>query len=104
MRRSPAGHGVRDRGAGGPGAVAHRRGRLGGYFLSRLLRDAGTARGVKSDKVYLVGFMAAGKTSLARALAKRLDWQVLDIDETIERRERLTVAEIFARHGEAYFR
>jgi len=59
---------------------------------------------VKSDKVYLVGFMAAGKTSLARALAKRLDWQALDIDETIERRERLTVAEIFARHGEAYFR
>ena len=59
---------------------------------------------MKSDKVYLVGFMAAGKTSLARALAKRLDWQALDIDETIERRERLTVAEIFARHGEAYFR
>jgi len=59
---------------------------------------------VKADKVYLVGFMAAGKTTLARALAKRLDWQAVDVDELIEARERQTVAEIFARHGEAYFR
>ena len=54
--------------------------------------------------MYLVGFMAAGKTTVARALAKRLDWQVVDIDELIEQREHMTVSEIFARHGEAYFR
>lgn len=59
---------------------------------------------MKTDKIYLVGFMAAGKTSVARALAKRLDWQAADIDELIERRERQTVAEIFARQGEPYFR
>jgi len=59
---------------------------------------------VKADKVYLVGFMAAGKTTVARALAKRLDWQAADIDEFIEQREHLSVADIFARHGEAYFR
>jgi shikimate kinase len=59
---------------------------------------------VKADKVYLVGFMAAGKTTLARALAKRLDWQAVDIDELIEQREHAPVAEIFAKHGEAYFR
>jgi shikimate kinase len=59
---------------------------------------------VKADKVYLVGFMAAGKTTVARALAKRLDWQATDNDELIEQRERLTVSEIFARHGEGYFR
>src|SRR5207302_9738605 len=58
----------------------------------------------RADKVYLVGFMTAGKTTVARALARRLDWQPIDIDELIEKRERLTVAEIFARHGEAYFR
>ena len=39
--------------------------------LSRLLRHAGPARRVKADKIYLVGFMAAGKTTVARALAKR---------------------------------
>ena len=64
---------------------------------------SGPAR-MKADKVYLVGFMAAGKTTVARALAKRLDWEALDIDELIERRERLPVADIFAKHGEPYFR
>jgi shikimate kinase len=59
---------------------------------------------VKADKIYLVGFMAAGKTTVARALAKRLDWRPVDIDELIEQRERLTVTEIFAKRGEAYFR
>lgn len=59
---------------------------------------------MKTDKVYLVGFMAAGKTTVARALAKRLDWQSADIDELIERRERQTVSEIFSKQGEAYFR
>jgi shikimate kinase len=59
---------------------------------------------VKADKVYLVGFMGAGKTSVGRALARRLDWRAVDIDELIERRERLPVSEIFARHGEPYFR
>jgi len=59
---------------------------------------------VKTVKVYLVGFMGAGKTSVGRALAKRLDWRFSDIDEVIEQRERLSVADIFARHGEPYFR
>jgi shikimate kinase len=59
---------------------------------------------VKGDKVYLVGFMAAGKTTLARAQAKRLDWEALDIDDLIEQREHMTIADIFARHGEARFR
>jgi len=59
---------------------------------------------VKADKIYLVGFMAAGKTTVARALARRLDWQSVDVDELIEQRERQSVADIFAKHGEAYFR
>ena len=59
---------------------------------------------MKADKIYLVGFMAAGKTTLARALARRLDWQAVDIDELIEKRQHQAVADIFAKHGEAYFR
>ena len=59
---------------------------------------------MKADKVYLVGFMGAGKTTVGRALAKRLGWQAVDIDEVIEAREHLAVAEIFARRGEPYFR
>jgi shikimate kinase len=56
------------------------------------------------DKIYLVGFMAAGKTTVARALARRLGWRAEDIDELIEARERSTVADIFKSHGEPYFR
>jgi shikimate kinase len=56
------------------------------------------------DKIYLVGFMASGKTTLAHALASRLGWRAEDIDDLIEKRERLTIADIFARHGEPHFR
>ena len=59
---------------------------------------------MKADKIYLVGFMGAGKTSVGRALAKRLDWEAVDIDELIEQRERMPVSEVFSRHGEPYFR
>ena len=56
------------------------------------------------DKIYLVGFMASGKSTVARALAARLRWEWEDVDDLIERHERMTIADIFARHGEAYFR
>lgn len=57
-----------------------------------------------ADKIYLVGFMAAGKTTVAQALGRRLGWRVEDVDELIEARERRTVAEIFQKQGESYFR
>jgi len=57
-----------------------------------------------TDKIYLVGFMASGKTTIARALAGRLRWRSEDIDALIEARERATIADIFSRQGEAYFR
>lgn len=59
---------------------------------------------MKADKLYLVGFMGAGKTSVARALGRRMGWRVEDVDHRIEARERQRVAEIFARRGEPYFR
>jgi shikimate kinase len=59
---------------------------------------------VKTDKIYLVGFMAAGKTTLAQGLARRLGWRAEDVDLMIEARERRTIADIFAREGEPYFR
>ena len=58
---------------------------------------------MKSDKLYLVGFMGAGKTTVGRALAKRLDWRFEDIDERIEKAEGRDVAAIFRQSGEPYF-
>lgn len=59
---------------------------------------------MKADKIYLVGFMGSGKTAVAHALARRLDWRVTDIDTLIEEREHQTIAELFSRRGEPYFR
>jgi shikimate kinase len=59
---------------------------------------------VKADKLYLVGFMGAGKSTVARALGARIGWRVEDIDVRIEARERRSVATIFSQSGEAYFR
>lgn len=59
---------------------------------------------MRTDKIYLIGFMGAGKSTVARALGENLGWQVEDIDDRIAARERQSIADIFARRGEAYFR
>jgi len=59
---------------------------------------------VTFDKIYLVGFMTAGKTTVGRHLAQRLSWRLFDLDQEIEARERQTIAELFSSRGEAYFR
>ena len=59
---------------------------------------------MKTDKIYLVGFMAAGKSTVGKALANRLQWAFRDLDELIEEREQLSVAEFFSEKGEAAFR
>jgi shikimate kinase len=59
---------------------------------------------VTIDKIFLVGFMAAGKTTVSRLLAERLGWRFEDVDTLIEARERRPIADIFSRQGEPYFR
>jgi shikimate kinase len=66
-------------------------------LLPKSASDAGNC-------VFLVGFMGAGKSSVGRALAQRLNWFFEDLDERIERGEGRTVAEIFRDSGEAEFR
>ncbi len=57
-----------------------------------------------ADKIYLIGFMASGKSTVGRHLAARLRWRLEDIDHLIEVHEKRTVAEVFASQGEAHFR
>ena len=54
--------------------------------------------------VFLTGFMAAGKTSVAQALARLLGWQWIDLDERIEADQECSIAEIFRKSGESEFR
>ena len=52
----------------------------------------------------LIGLMGAGKTAVGRRLANRLDLPFIDADNEIEVAAGQTISEIFAEHGEAYFR
>ncbi len=55
-------------------------------------------------KLYLVGFMGCGKTTIGQALADRLKLPFFDLDELVEAAEKMTIKEIFAERGEPYFR
>lgn len=57
-----------------------------------------------SPNLVLCGFMASGKTTVARLLSARTAMPLLDTDDWIEQREGRTVARLFAELGEPYFR
>jgi shikimate kinase len=54
--------------------------------------------------IVLIGLMGAGKTAVGRRLANWLDLPFIDADSEIEEAAGQTITEIFAEHGEAYFR
>jgi shikimate kinase len=54
--------------------------------------------------IFLVGFMATGKTTVGRILAARLGWRLVDLDEMIAREADQSVTRIFETEGEAGFR
>ncbi|MTH98100.1 shikimate kinase [Roseibium sp. RKSG952] len=54
--------------------------------------------------IVLVGIMGCGKSTVGRRLAQRLHLPFVDADTEIERAANMTVSEIFATHGEPYFR
>jgi shikimate kinase len=58
----------------------------------------------RTPGLYLVGFMASGKSTVGRHLAHRMGWSFFDLDNEIEAAEKMTIAEIFAGRGEAEFR
>jgi shikimate kinase len=58
----------------------------------------------KTPGIYVVGFMASGKSTIGRALAHRLGWSFFDSDDEIEAAEKTTIAEIFSVRGEEEFR
>ncbi|PYX66736.1 MAG: hypothetical protein DMG74_02980 [Acidobacteria bacterium] len=54
--------------------------------------------------VFLVGFMGSGKSSVGRALSRRLNWRFEDLDERVQARENRAIADIFRDSGELVFR
>lgn len=58
----------------------------------------------RTPGLYLVGFMGAGKSTVGSALADELGWPFIDVDAEIEKREGISISELFANRGEAAFR
>ena len=71
---------------------------------SRQARAEQLAERLAGRPLVLIGMMGAGKTTVGRRLASRLNRQFLDSDEEIEKAAQMTIPEIFAQRGEAEFR
>lgn len=56
------------------------------------------------ERIYLIGYMGSGKTTIGRRLASRLDYKFLDLDNYIEEENHMSINAIFDRHGEMHFR
>ncbi len=56
------------------------------------------------NRVYLIGFMGSGKSTLGRWLADAMDWSFLDLDLFIENKYHKTIPQIFEEKGESAFR
>lgn len=55
-------------------------------------------------KIFLIGFMGSGKTSLGKRLANRLNLEFIDLDQFIEEKYNMSVSSIFEQFGELVFR
>jgi shikimate kinase len=71
---------------------------------NRTERLAQIRQSLGSHSIVLIGLMGAGKTAVGRRLAHRLDLPFIDADTEIEQAAGQSIKEIFAEHGEAYFR
>lgn len=69
------------------------------YLQRQLIRNS-----IGGQNIYLCGFMAAGKTTMGRALAQELGMEFLDTDLQIEQNAGTTIGQIFEQHGQAAFR
>ena len=54
--------------------------------------------------IFLIGFMGCGKSTIAKALSKKLGIKQVEMDEQIELEQQMPITEIFAKYGEEHFR
>ncbi|MGN0032296.1 MAG: shikimate kinase [Candidatus Limimorpha sp.] len=56
------------------------------------------------DRIYIIGYMCSGKSSVSRKLAGRLGYHSCDTDDLFEERYHVSVNDFFNKYGEGYFR
>ena len=55
-------------------------------------------------RIFLIGYMGCGKSTLGRKIASRIGLKFNDLDKSIEQEQNLSVSECFSKHGEKWFR
>ena len=63
-----------------------------------------TKNNQKYNNIFLVGFMGSGKSTVGRILAEKMGYRYCDADKFIETQAGTAITQIFAEHGEQYFR
>ena len=56
------------------------------------------------NRIYIVGYMGAGKTTAARHLASHLGWEVVDTDALFEEKYKISVCDFFNKYDEPLYR
>lgn len=59
---------------------------------------------MNQDNIFLIGFMGAGKSTVADRLSQNMRRELFEMDEMLEERMGMPIAEVFEQFGEAYFR
>lgn len=57
-----------------------------------------------SYNLVLIGFMGAGKSTIAKYLSRNFSMEIIEMDQLIAQRENMSIPDIFSTHGEEYFR
>ncbi|MBU1371072.1 MAG: AAA family ATPase [Bacteroidetes bacterium] len=57
-----------------------------------------------TDRIYLVGYMGAGKSTCARRLASKLGWESVDTDQLFETKYKIAIHDFFKKYDESLFR
>jgi shikimate kinase len=76
------------------------------YTETSALMTAHAQSAAKSPirRIALTGFMGSGKSTVGPLVAARLGWRFIDADNVIEAEAGMAISDIFAKHGEPYFR
>ena len=74
------------------------------HTLQAPLPNAPAATLPATERIVLIGFMGAGKSTVGRLLAAQLGWQFVDTDAVVEQKYQCSIADLFATEGEARFR
>ena len=88
----------------GSAGVSSAPGQIDVQTLNEVLHTVHTGMVPKTARIFLIGFMGTGKTTVASILSQNLSSPLIEMDQRIERESSMKISDIFEKYGEEYFR